>query len=72
MYIDNSKEIIFVCLRITVPVPKSKEDMLCCEFTPVKIQQLIGNLGPYGSSMNHSSRCGGDAWYNWKGLLGIF
>lgn len=57
---------------ISVTVTKSKEDMLCCEATPVKIQQLIGNLGPYASSINHRSRRGGDAWYNWKGLLAIF
>lgn len=54
------------------PVTKSKEDVLCCEDTPVEIQQLIGNLGPYASSINHSSGCGGDTRYNWKGLLAIF
>ena len=46
--------------------------MLCCGAKPVEIQQLIGDLGPYASSVNHSSGCGGDTWYNWKGLLAIF
>lgn len=44
----------------------------CSEATPVEVQQFIGNLCPYASSINHSARCGGDAWYNWKGLFGIF
>lgn len=45
---------------------------MSCEATPVVIQQLIGNLGPNASSINHCSRCGGAAWYNWKGLIDIF
>ena len=51
---------------------QSSENMLRYETTPVEIQQLIGNLGPYASSINHRPRCGGDAWYNRKGLLAIF
>lgn len=39
---------------------------------PVEIQHLIGNLGPDASSVDHGPRCGGDAWYNRKGLLAIF
>lgn len=45
--------------------------MLCCEATPVEIQQLISNLCPDASSINHLSGCGGDPWYDRKDLLAI-
>ena len=56
--------------RTTVAV---KTVRLCCfEDPPVEIQQLIGNLCPDASCINHTPRGGGDAWDNWKGLLAIF
>ena len=51
---------------------QSLENTLRYQASPVEIQQLISNLGPYASSINHRPRCGGDAWYNRKGLLAIF
>lgn len=55
------------------PFVEIKDDTPCsCEATPVEIQELIGNLCPNASSINHGARCGGDTWYNGKSLLAVF
>lgn len=60
-------------INMSIMTTEKKVGMFCCcESTPVEIQEFIGNLGADASSVNHSSRSGGDAWYNWKGLFMIF